>query len=222
MAIARGQLEFHFDKTYQCGNEEANAGPHRDRRRRLPRRAEGRFTYRVNDAAQRIRTARPTGSGASATARARNASVGSTRWPGSSKPLLRIRRFQMTLPQHRCLVGHPILAEACGSLRRRLIERADARAQLAAASAPSSLRDESGRGRAVRFHAFTTIRRRRTATRAATAPTTSCIPFSTADSVTRKTRSPSGRRNPAPQRHDGRPARSSSTTRTVGRSATPS
>ena len=49
MAIAPSQLEFHFDKTYQCGNEEANvghivivAGGYRVQ-------AEGVFTYRVND-----------------------------------------------------------------------------------------------------------------------------------------------------------------------------
>jgi ketosteroid isomerase-like protein len=52
MAIAPSQLEFHFDKTYVCGNEEANvghivivAGGYRVE-------AEGVFTYRVNDAGQ--------------------------------------------------------------------------------------------------------------------------------------------------------------------------
>ena len=49
MAIAPSELTFHFDKTYQCGNEEANvghivivAGGYRVT-------AEGVFTYRVDD-----------------------------------------------------------------------------------------------------------------------------------------------------------------------------
>jgi steroid Delta-isomerase len=49
MAIAPSQLEFHFEKTYQCGNEEANvghivivAGGYRVI-------ADGVFTYRVDD-----------------------------------------------------------------------------------------------------------------------------------------------------------------------------
>jgi steroid delta-isomerase len=52
MAIAPSQLEFHFDKTYVCGNEEANVGHIVIVASGYRVEAEGVFTYRVNDAGQ--------------------------------------------------------------------------------------------------------------------------------------------------------------------------
>jgi ketosteroid isomerase-like protein len=49
MAIAPSQLEFHFDRTYQCGNEEANVGHIVIVSSGYRVVAEGVFTYRVND-----------------------------------------------------------------------------------------------------------------------------------------------------------------------------
>ncbi len=49
MAIAPSQLEFHFEKTYQCGNEEANVGHIVIVASGYRVVAEGVFTYRVND-----------------------------------------------------------------------------------------------------------------------------------------------------------------------------
>jgi steroid delta-isomerase len=49
MAIAPSELEFHFEKTYQCGNEEANVGTIVIRAGGYEVVAEGVFTYRVDD-----------------------------------------------------------------------------------------------------------------------------------------------------------------------------
>ena len=49
MAIAPSELTFNFEKTYQCGNEEANVGNIVIRSRGYEVVAEGVFTYRVND-----------------------------------------------------------------------------------------------------------------------------------------------------------------------------
>jgi hypothetical protein len=49
MAIAPSELTFNFDKTYECGNEEANIGHIVIRARGYEVIAEGVFTYRVND-----------------------------------------------------------------------------------------------------------------------------------------------------------------------------
>ena len=49
MAIAPSELTFNFEKTYQCGNEEANVGNIVIRAAGYEVRAEGVFTYRVND-----------------------------------------------------------------------------------------------------------------------------------------------------------------------------
>jgi steroid Delta-isomerase len=49
MAIAPSQLEFHFERTYQCGNEEANVGRIVIVASGYRVEAEGVFTYRVND-----------------------------------------------------------------------------------------------------------------------------------------------------------------------------
>jgi steroid Delta-isomerase len=49
MAIAHSELTFNFDKTYRCGNEEANVGHIVIRARGYEVIAEGVFTYRVND-----------------------------------------------------------------------------------------------------------------------------------------------------------------------------
>ena len=48
MAIAPSQLEFHFDKTYVCGDEEANTGHIVIIASGYRVIAEGVFTYRVN------------------------------------------------------------------------------------------------------------------------------------------------------------------------------
>lgn len=48
MAIAPSQLEFHFDKTYVCGDEEANTGHIVIVSSGYRVVAEGVFTYRVN------------------------------------------------------------------------------------------------------------------------------------------------------------------------------
>lgn len=48
MAIAPSELEFHFDKTYVCGDEEANVGHITIRSHGYEVVAEGVFTYRVN------------------------------------------------------------------------------------------------------------------------------------------------------------------------------
>jgi steroid delta-isomerase len=48
MAIAPSQLEFHFDKTYVCGDEEANVGHIVIESSGYRVVAEGVFTYRVN------------------------------------------------------------------------------------------------------------------------------------------------------------------------------
>ncbi len=49
MAIAPSELTFNFEKTYQCGNEEANVGNIVIRSSGYEVVAEGVFTYRVND-----------------------------------------------------------------------------------------------------------------------------------------------------------------------------
>ena len=49
MAIAPSQLEFHFEQTYQCGNEEANVGHIVIVASGYRVEAEGVFTYRVDD-----------------------------------------------------------------------------------------------------------------------------------------------------------------------------
>jgi ketosteroid isomerase-like protein len=49
MAIAPSELEFHFDKTYVCGDEEANVGHIVITARGFRVIAEGVFTYRVDD-----------------------------------------------------------------------------------------------------------------------------------------------------------------------------
>jgi steroid delta-isomerase len=54
MAIAPSELTFNFDKTYQCGNEEANVGNIVIRSSGFEVVAEGVFTYRVNDEGQII------------------------------------------------------------------------------------------------------------------------------------------------------------------------
>lgn len=48
MAIAPSQLEFHFDKTYVCGDEEANVGHIVIVSSGYRVQADGVFTYRVN------------------------------------------------------------------------------------------------------------------------------------------------------------------------------
>ena len=48
MAIAPSQLEFHFDKTYVCGDEEANVGHIVIISSGYRVQADGVFTYRVN------------------------------------------------------------------------------------------------------------------------------------------------------------------------------
>ncbi|BBZ31556.1 nuclear transport factor 2 family protein [Mycolicibacterium confluentis] len=50
MAIAPSALTFHFEKTYQCGDEEANVGHIVIETAGYRVVAEGVFTYRVNDA----------------------------------------------------------------------------------------------------------------------------------------------------------------------------
>ena len=50
MAIAPSELTFNFEKTYQCGNEEANVGHIGIKAAGYEVTAEGVFTYRVNDA----------------------------------------------------------------------------------------------------------------------------------------------------------------------------
>ncbi len=54
MAIAPSQLEFHFEQTFQCGNEEANVGYIVITARGFRVVADGVFTYRVNDAGQMV------------------------------------------------------------------------------------------------------------------------------------------------------------------------
>jgi ketosteroid isomerase-like protein len=54
MAIAPSQLEFHFDKTYVCGDEEANVGHIVIESNGYRVVAEGVFTYRVNAAGKMI------------------------------------------------------------------------------------------------------------------------------------------------------------------------
>jgi steroid delta-isomerase len=49
MAIAPSELTFNFEKTYQCGNEEANVGNIVIKAAGYEVTAEGVFTYRVND-----------------------------------------------------------------------------------------------------------------------------------------------------------------------------
>lgn len=49
MAIAPSELTFHFEKTYQCGNEEANVGHIEIVAHGHRVTAEGVFTYRVDD-----------------------------------------------------------------------------------------------------------------------------------------------------------------------------
>lgn len=49
MAIAPSRLTFNFEKTYQCGNEEANVGHIVIESSGYRVIAEGVFTYRVND-----------------------------------------------------------------------------------------------------------------------------------------------------------------------------
>ncbi len=49
MAIAPSELTFTFEKTYQCGNEEANVGNIVIRAAGYEVTAEGVFTYKVND-----------------------------------------------------------------------------------------------------------------------------------------------------------------------------
>ena len=49
MAIAPSELTFNFEKTYVCGNEEANVGNIVIRAAGYEVTAEGVFTYRVND-----------------------------------------------------------------------------------------------------------------------------------------------------------------------------
>jgi steroid delta-isomerase len=48
-AIAPSELQFNFEKTYQCGNEEANVGNIVIKAAGYEVTAEGVFTYRVND-----------------------------------------------------------------------------------------------------------------------------------------------------------------------------
>ncbi|OBF16572.1 nuclear transport factor 2 family protein [Mycobacterium sp. ACS4331] len=50
MAIAPSALTFHFDRTYQCGDEEANVGHIVIETAGYRVVAEGVFTYRVNEA----------------------------------------------------------------------------------------------------------------------------------------------------------------------------
>lgn len=50
MAIAPSELEFHFHDTFVCGNEEANVGHILITASGFRVKAEGVFTYRVNDA----------------------------------------------------------------------------------------------------------------------------------------------------------------------------
>jgi hypothetical protein len=54
MAIAPSELTFHFDKTYVCGDEEANVGRIVIRSAGYEVTAEGVFTYRVNDQGQMV------------------------------------------------------------------------------------------------------------------------------------------------------------------------
>jgi steroid Delta-isomerase len=49
MAIAPSKLTFHFEKTYECGNEEANVGHIVIESGGYRVIAEGVFTYKVND-----------------------------------------------------------------------------------------------------------------------------------------------------------------------------
>jgi steroid Delta-isomerase len=49
MAIAPSELSFNFEKTFQCGNEEANVGSIVIRAAGYEVTAEGVFTYRVDD-----------------------------------------------------------------------------------------------------------------------------------------------------------------------------
>ena len=49
MAIAPSKLTFNFEKTYQCGNEEANVGNIVIKAAGYEVTAEGVFTYRVDD-----------------------------------------------------------------------------------------------------------------------------------------------------------------------------
>jgi steroid Delta-isomerase len=52
MAIAPSELTFHFEKSYVCGNEEANVGHIVIRSSGYEVVAEGVFTYRVDDTGQ--------------------------------------------------------------------------------------------------------------------------------------------------------------------------
>ena len=54
MAIAPSQLEFHFEKSYQCGDEEANVGHIVIISSGYRVTAEGVFTYRVNAGGQMV------------------------------------------------------------------------------------------------------------------------------------------------------------------------
>ena len=54
MAIAPSQLEFHFEKSYQCGDEEANVGHVVIISSGYRVKAEGVFTYRVNAGGQMV------------------------------------------------------------------------------------------------------------------------------------------------------------------------
>ena len=54
MAIAPSELTFNFEKSYQCGNEEANVGHIVIRAGGYEVVAEGVFTYRVNDAGKLV------------------------------------------------------------------------------------------------------------------------------------------------------------------------
>ena len=54
MAIAPSELTFNFDKTYVCGNEEANVGSILIRAGGYEVTAEGVFTYRVNEAGEMV------------------------------------------------------------------------------------------------------------------------------------------------------------------------
>jgi ketosteroid isomerase-like protein len=49
MAIAPSELTFNFEKTYQCGNEEANVGHILITTGEYQTTAEGVFTYKAND-----------------------------------------------------------------------------------------------------------------------------------------------------------------------------
>ena len=54
MAIAPSELTFNFEKTYVCGNEEANVGNIVITMGGHQITAEGVFTYRVNEAGQLV------------------------------------------------------------------------------------------------------------------------------------------------------------------------